>query len=334
MSAVYFARRASGEGPIKIGCSADIGTRMIALRAEIREGVTVLAVTPGCFRDERRLHRQFADARVEGEWFAPTKAVMAAVAYCSKTGKLPPTPADDREVVMARRYLGGETLEAIAQDFGLTRERVRQLLRRAGVPTLGHRKEHRRKGLPVTDREREIAALYAAGHTPPRAIYARYDITAPQLAQILRRTQTPTYPVGHWRRHPDADTRARRAVELYRQGVSVPKIAEIVGLPFSTAVYPYLRNAGVPTRSKSNKGILESAAKAVLADYRDGRTYAEIASKYGTSPHGVYAFLKRHKVALSADELAGRRAKAEAARVAAVKAANARRARATQRAAA
>jgi hypothetical protein len=39
----------------------------------------------------------------------------------------------ERAAVMARRYLSGETLAAIGQDYDLTRERVRQILARMGV---------------------------------------------------------------------------------------------------------------------------------------------------------------------------------------------------------
>lgn len=38
-----------------------------------------------------------------------------------------------REIEMANRYKSGETLQEIANDYGITRERVRQLLKRVGI---------------------------------------------------------------------------------------------------------------------------------------------------------------------------------------------------------
>lgn len=40
----------------------------------------------------------------------------------------------ERNARIVRRYQDGETMEAIGGDYGITRERVRQILERAGVP--------------------------------------------------------------------------------------------------------------------------------------------------------------------------------------------------------
>lgn len=40
----------------------------------------------------------------------------------------------ERDARMVERHLNGETLTAIGEDYGLTRERVRQIVRQAGVP--------------------------------------------------------------------------------------------------------------------------------------------------------------------------------------------------------
>jgi DNA-directed RNA polymerase sigma subunit (sigma70/sigma32) len=41
----------------------------------------------------------------------------------------------EREAVICDLYREGKTLQEVGDVFGLTRERVRQILRRAGVPT-------------------------------------------------------------------------------------------------------------------------------------------------------------------------------------------------------
>lgn len=40
---------------------------------------------------------------------------------------------EDRNSIMERWYLDGNTLESIGNEFGLTRERVRQILKKRGV---------------------------------------------------------------------------------------------------------------------------------------------------------------------------------------------------------
>lgn len=43
-----------------------------------------------------------------------------------------PLPAEERNALMVERYIEGETLDAIGQDYGVTRERVRQIVSKVG----------------------------------------------------------------------------------------------------------------------------------------------------------------------------------------------------------
>lgn len=80
---VYFCRR---EGLIKIGVSTNVPRRMAAISkgGQMPSGMTVgpvdlLATTPGGYQLESRLHAQFADARVDGEWFQPVPALLRLI---------------------------------------------------------------------------------------------------------------------------------------------------------------------------------------------------------------------------------------------------------------
>lgn len=153
MTLVYFARAADGTGPIKIGCSAYPRDRAKQIGFDMKRRMALLVEAPGTFEDERRLHQQFDSIRemptnlpdrpypIGGikEWFSATDELLALVEQVKATGIIPPPKGPPREVVMARRYRAGKTLQQIGDEFGLSRERVRQLLRQHGVPSLGHR---------------------------------------------------------------------------------------------------------------------------------------------------------------------------------------------------
>jgi len=64
---------------VKIGTSTDLRQRLGQLQFLTRSRVRLLATTPGSFSREREIHRQFASARVHGEWFRPTPELLAFI---------------------------------------------------------------------------------------------------------------------------------------------------------------------------------------------------------------------------------------------------------------
>lgn len=70
---IYFIQSGSS-GPIKIGYSTDITTRLEGFQMGCPIPLRVLAYIPEMsLKDERKLHRQFATSRCHGEWFNPSK---------------------------------------------------------------------------------------------------------------------------------------------------------------------------------------------------------------------------------------------------------------------
>lgn len=65
---VYFAQDGDG-GPIKIGVSGQVEERMRSLQRATPRPLRLLATIPGSHRDERDLHKRFAELRIHGEWF-------------------------------------------------------------------------------------------------------------------------------------------------------------------------------------------------------------------------------------------------------------------------
>jgi hypothetical protein len=71
ISTIYFAE--GPDGLVKIGVSRFLRERVAHL------GARLLATEPGGIDRERELHDRFADARVTGEWFEPTQALLSYV---------------------------------------------------------------------------------------------------------------------------------------------------------------------------------------------------------------------------------------------------------------
>lgn len=76
---VYFAQ-AGDNGPIKIGQTRDVHTRIRALRAMHYEEVRLIGVIPETFIPEGRLHIEFDKHRIRGEWFRPDPEILAVAA--------------------------------------------------------------------------------------------------------------------------------------------------------------------------------------------------------------------------------------------------------------
>lgn len=155
MKRIYFMRRTDGTGPIKIGCSRYPEGRRKQIGSDTKADYVILAQAPGGYLLEGNLHFKFSAHREvpewagtrpypvggSNEWFKPVRALLSLIEQVQRDGVIKLAPQECREQVYAQRYLAGETLQEIAADYGITRERVRQVLRQVGVPSLGQRSE-------------------------------------------------------------------------------------------------------------------------------------------------------------------------------------------------
>jgi hypothetical protein len=76
-SSVYFAE---ADGRIKIGWSRKVSTRLAQLQTGSGVPIRLLGTMPGGLAVERRIHRQFAAARLSGEWFTATPELLDFIA--------------------------------------------------------------------------------------------------------------------------------------------------------------------------------------------------------------------------------------------------------------
>jgi len=77
---VYFARRADGEGPVKIGCSYWPTHRLMGLMCWSPYRLDIVATVPGDENLERRFHAHFEHLWSHGEWFRPAPELTLALA--------------------------------------------------------------------------------------------------------------------------------------------------------------------------------------------------------------------------------------------------------------
>lgn len=72
---VYFIQ-AYENGAIKIGYTTNLDRRLAALQTATGRPLTLLGTRTGSTQDERALHRKFAEARLDGEWFRASEALL------------------------------------------------------------------------------------------------------------------------------------------------------------------------------------------------------------------------------------------------------------------
>ncbi|UXZ57051.1 GIY-YIG nuclease family protein [Curtobacterium sp. Arg-1] len=77
-SVVYFIQQGSS-GPIKIGCSRNLTSRLNSLRTSSSEPLHVLGTVPGGFELERQMHQALDAFRLNGEWFTPSLKVLRLI---------------------------------------------------------------------------------------------------------------------------------------------------------------------------------------------------------------------------------------------------------------
>lgn len=86
-SFVYFVQSGSS-GPIKIGFAKNAGVRLRGLQTGSHEKLRLLCAIPGGRALEAALHKAFKDARLDGEWFKPTPALVALTREIASTSKV------------------------------------------------------------------------------------------------------------------------------------------------------------------------------------------------------------------------------------------------------
>jgi DNA-binding CsgD family transcriptional regulator len=92
-----------------------------------------------------------------------------------------------KQIEMVRRRSEGQTLEQISQHFGVSRERVRQILRQAGGPSANDLRERRaaeREAAEVVDRERLIVLLESEPGLSMQEVSERLELRVTDIRRL------------------------------------------------------------------------------------------------------------------------------------------------------
>lgn len=139
-----------------------------------------------------------------------------------------------RAETFEKLYVGGQTLQQIGNEFGLSRERVRQILRAFKVESLGLRKKAPR---PLSTVEMEVVEKYRAGESLA-SLCASYG----GVYSTLKRAQVNGQKMKAASARRDA--KAAEIAAAYRRGVPNDKIMLDFGLKHREEIYRYLKRAG------------------------------------------------------------------------------------------
>lgn len=83
---IYFVRRVGTLGPVKIGFTNDLSSRLATLNTATPEKMEVLCTVPGGPELEGYLHSAFSSSRINGEWFELGDDLQRMIDLLGKVG--------------------------------------------------------------------------------------------------------------------------------------------------------------------------------------------------------------------------------------------------------
>lgn len=175
---------------------------------------------------------------VAGQMKCSTDRVRGALRRCGMMArkKGPAQTSDERTQIMIERYQSGATLQQIGDEHHISRERVRQLLVRAGFDPHPHGWNRVQRRIA---READVQRRVELGDTLPD-IAAALGISSGSVARIYRRIGVGS-PLRPGRRQT---TRTKRAIEMFDAGASLEDIAASLGFKNKIAVSSTLYRYG------------------------------------------------------------------------------------------
>ena len=174
-----------------------------------------------------------------------------------KSGTL--SPANEQRLErMNDMRAKGMTLEEIGAAERITRERVRQIFAKAGIPTTGDER-------PLTAEQKAAVARYVAGDGL-EVTAGSLGVSPYTMRGLISKAGYTVRPSMRQARQPKTIADAERAAQMYRSGCTCQQIADTLGLKAGSQVYRLLGIAGVkPSRHSRAHLVLNGATASVPA---------------------------------------------------------------------
>lgn len=205
----------------------------------------------------------------------------------------------DQEKIICQRYIQGEYIADIAEDFPVTRGGIRRKLIRNNIEIRPYSSAERyaaQKHLKVLSEEQEEIAcqMYLEGYSYSQ-IHEHLGVGSKTTIQNLveRRGRKRPRKKSRIFNHQQI----KEIIELYEFGWSCYKVAEKFNTS-GTNIHKLLVNSGVKTRSsKEAAGTMDSESiRQTIDRYQDGASPKEIAEELGYSESHVKVVLKRSEI--------------------------------------
>lgn len=188
-----------------------------------------------------------------------------------------------RYAAILRRFDAGETLEAIGADFGITRERVRQIAKAYG-------RAPRNDG--IRERVKEVARYLDENWVTSTEAAEKFGVSPAAITHTARKhgIELPFLTFAE-------ELEIKKAVALVRAGQSMNAVAKAIGRSHSWLQY-HCRQRGVVSRGKS-KWRDFSHRPAMLRQWREeGCTWAECSRRLGEHEGQEYHPMVAHNWAV------------------------------------
>lgn len=182
----------------------------------------------------------------------------------------------ERNRQIAERISAGETLAGLAREFGLTRERVRQIGRNAGISVRAMKRE----------RNAEIVERIRAGETTA-AVARKFGLSTNHVTHICRQSGTSVHAMSQERERSKHRERDQEIVRRIKTGETQAALAREFGLP-PHRVSRICREAGIRPRGRLNdKKQLQARNAEIVRRVKEGDPLAAVAKRFGLKPSYV-----------------------------------------------
>lgn len=207
--------------------------------------------------------------------------------------KPPLVPAEE----VAKLYAGGLGLERVAAMAGVSRKKVKRLLRERRTSLRGRAEAKRQPAQVRRISDQIVARRYRAGATL-EALAIAAGSTVPVIRRVLADQGVPLRPQLAPLRLSEEQIASR-----YRAGSSLAQLAAEAGCSSLYPIRRMLQRAGVPFRGKTDLNVQRGAKprlteEAMRARYEAGSSLSQIAAVANIHPARVATILHRRGVKL------------------------------------